>query len=52
MSEAYKRGLGDAPGDKPQLEIVTFDVTVNGKPERLTVDAVNRYLELKTGLRN
>jgi len=38
MSEAYKRGLGDAPGDKPQLEIVTFDVTVNGKPERLTVE--------------
>jgi len=38
MSEAYKRGLGDAPGDKPQLEIVTVNVTVNGKPERLTVE--------------
>ena len=38
MSEAYKRGLGEAPGDKPQLEIVTVNVTVNGKPERLTVE--------------
>jgi xanthine dehydrogenase YagT iron-sulfur-binding subunit len=38
MSEAYKRRLGEAPSDKPRLEIVTVSVTVNGKPERLTVE--------------
>lgn len=38
MSEAYKRGLGEAPSDKSQLEIVTVNVTVNGKPERLAVE--------------
>jgi xanthine dehydrogenase YagT iron-sulfur-binding subunit len=37
MSEAYTRGLG-TPSDKPPLEIVTVNVTVNGKPERLTVE--------------
>jgi xanthine dehydrogenase YagT iron-sulfur-binding subunit len=45
MSETYRRRLGEAPSDKPQLEIVTINVTVNGKPERLTVEPRTTLLD-------
>lgn len=38
MSGTYKRVLGTDPSDKPHLETITVKVTVNGKPERLTVE--------------
>src|SRR5258708_35675122 len=45
MSEAYKRGLGQAPRDKPQPEIVTINVTVNGKRERVAVEPRTTLLD-------
>jgi xanthine dehydrogenase YagT iron-sulfur-binding subunit len=38
MNRAHKRGLGEHSSVKPQLEAVTVNVIVNGKPERLTVE--------------
>lgn len=38
MSEADKHGLGEAPSGTAQVQIVTVNVTVNGKPERLMVE--------------
>ena len=38
MSEAYKRGFGEAARDKSPVATVTVALTVNGKPQRVTVE--------------
>jgi xanthine dehydrogenase YagT iron-sulfur-binding subunit len=38
MSEAYTRGYVEAASDKPPIETVTVSLTVNGKPQRVTVE--------------
>jgi xanthine dehydrogenase YagT iron-sulfur-binding subunit len=44
MTEAYARGCA-ALTDKPQLETVTIDLSVNGRPERLTVESRTTLLD-------